>query len=113
MPSSLQDRVYHEFGFRRLKEPLTNRNKHRLSNPDGLLLEHGLKLAERNNLFVPMLLIDPQYDVMSETDSVFYNMIVAIAPLTQEEKFEGPLINLRASVDMSTAVLQAVGHNTE
>ncbi len=112
MKQNKLDEVYARFGFHRLETGvLRNSSPHRLSNPDGLLIEHGLNVLGKT--FVPVLLISPEYDVLSQTESVFDHMLMLFAPLTKEGTFEGPAYNLESDKLLSESVFNKIGRNTQ
>ncbi len=111
MPQEALDAVYAEFGFRRLPKPLRNLHAARLSNPDALILEHDVEIAGKN--YVPVLMLDPAFDVLSREETQFDHMLLLMAQLTEDRLgFAGPTFELRSNAELTNAVLGLVGHNT-
>lgn len=75
------DLVYRVFGFERMHPaPPDLRLAQRISNPDAMYLHHGIRLSPQAKvLHVPILFLDPSYDVSSPDDSLFNHMVVLFA----------------------------------
>ena len=111
MPPAALDAVYAEFGFRRLPQPLRNLHPWRLSNPDALILEHYMEVEGKS--FVPVLMLNPTFNVLSKTETQFDHMLLMVALLTEDRRdFAGPVYELRSNPGLSEAVLRLVGRNT-
>ncbi len=111
MPAEALDQVYAAFGFRRLPKALRNFHESRMSNPDALILEHSMELEGRS--YVPVLMLDPKFDVLKVGESPFDNIKILIALLKEDRSgFQGPLYDLEDNMEMLVSVMDLIGRNT-
>lgn len=108
MDPNLLDQVYAQFGFVRIRQTLVNSSPHRLTNPDGLFIQHAMRRRDGSQL-APVLMLAPRYDVLSPSESLFDHMLMMMAPLTESDNFEGTVVDVRSVGD----VFQHIGHNTQ